>query len=79
MILNVYQVRDPDDDGDGEEDTSEEELGEDDDDDVDDEDEEEEEGDDSSDMDAQECEKKRTEFIDDLTELEKQFAILREQ
>lgn len=35
--------------------------------------------DDSSDMDASECEKKRFEYIDDLTDLEKQFAILREQ
>ena len=34
---------------------------------------------DSSDMDASECEKKRLEYIDDLTDLEKQFAILREQ
>merc|ERR1711993_65614 len=34
---------------------------------------------DSSDMDATECEKKRLEYIDDLTDLEKQFAILREQ
>lgn len=34
---------------------------------------------DSSDMDATECEKKRIEYIDDLTDLEKQFAILREQ
>ena len=34
---------------------------------------------DSSDMDAGECEKKRVEYIDDLTDLEKQFAILREQ
>ena len=32
-----------------------------------------------SDMDATECEKKRVEYIDDLTDLEKQFAILREQ
>ena len=31
------------------------------------------------DMDATECEKKRIEYIDDLTDLEKQFAILREQ
>ena len=31
------------------------------------------------DMDATECEKKRVEYIDDLTDLEKQFAILREQ
>ena len=31
------------------------------------------------DMDATECEKKRLEYIDDLTDLEKQFAILREQ
>ena len=30
-------------------------------------------------MDVNECEKKRFEFIDDLTDLEKQFAILREQ
>jgi hypothetical protein len=30
-------------------------------------------------MDVGECEKKRFEFIDDLTDLEKQFAILREQ
>lgn len=30
-------------------------------------------------MDVQECEKKRFEFIDDLTDLEKQFAVLREQ
>ncbi|CAB4067880.1 BRMS1 [Lepeophtheirus salmonis] len=43
------------------------------------EDEEEEDSEDSSDMDVQECEKKRYEFIDDLTDLEKQFAILREQ
>ena len=34
---------------------------------------------DSSDMDVGECERKRYEFIDDLTDLEKQFAILREQ
>jgi len=34
---------------------------------------------DSSDMDVEECEKKRYEFIEDLTELEGQFAILREQ
>lgn len=34
---------------------------------------------DSSDMDATDCEKKRLEYIDDLTDLEKQFAILREQ
>jgi len=34
---------------------------------------------DSSDMDVEECEKKREEFIEDLTELESQFAILREQ
>merc|ERR1711915_780611 len=33
----------------------------------------------SSDMDVEECEKKRYEFIEDLTELEGQFAILREQ
>jgi len=39
----------------------------------------EEEEEDSSDMDATECEKKRVEYIDDLTDLEKQFAILREQ
>lgn len=39
----------------------------------------EEEEEDSSDMDVAECEKKRFEFIDDLTDLEKQFAILREQ
>jgi hypothetical protein len=32
-----------------------------------------------SDMDVAECERKRFEFIDDLTDLEKQFAILREQ
>ena len=32
-----------------------------------------------ADMDATECEKKRVEYIDDLTDLEKQFAILREQ
>merc|ERR1712018_401064 len=38
-----------------------------------------EEEEDSSDMDANECEKKRVEYIDDLTDLEKQFAILREQ
>ena len=31
------------------------------------------------DMDVAECERKRFEFIDDLTDLEKQFAILREQ
>ena len=30
-------------------------------------------------MDVAECERKRFEFIDDLTDLEKQFAILREQ
>ena len=34
---------------------------------------------DSSDMDVEECEKKREEFIDDLSELESQFAVLREQ
>ena len=34
---------------------------------------------DSSDMDVEECEKKRFEFLGDLTELEAQFAILREQ
>merc|ERR1712130_181348 len=34
---------------------------------------------DSSDMDVEECEKKRFEFLGDLTELESQFAILREQ
>ena len=34
---------------------------------------------DSSDMDVEECEKKRFEFLGDLTELEGQFAILREQ
>lgn len=43
-----------------------------------DEDEEEEE-EDSSDMDVDECDKKRYEYIDDLTDLERQFAILREQ
>lgn len=43
------------------------------------EDDQEEEEEDSSDMDATECEKKRVEYIDDLTDLEKQFAILREQ
>jgi len=43
------------------------------------EDDHEEEEEDSSDMDATECEKKRVEYIDDLTDLEKQFAILREQ
>ena len=32
-----------------------------------------------TDMDVAECERKRFEFIDDLTDLEKQFAILREQ
>lgn len=64
---------------DGDEDTSEDdEDGRNDDDDEDDEDEEE-EGDDSSDMDVQECEKKRFEYIDDLSDLEKQFTILREQ
>ena len=31
------------------------------------------------DMDVAECEQRRFEFIDDLTDLEKQFAILREQ
>ncbi len=40
---------------------------------------EEEEEEDSSDMDVNECETKRVEYIDDLTDLEKQFAILREQ
>ena len=40
---------------------------------------EDEEEEDSSDMDVGECERKRYEFIDDLTDLEKQFAILREQ
>eukprot|EP00095_Tigriopus_kingsejongensis_P004133 maker-scaffold122_size333723-snap-gene-2.39 protein:Tk04133 transcript:maker-scaffold122_size333723-snap-gene-2.39-mRNA-1 annotation:"breast cancer metastasis-suppressor 1-like protein" len=40
---------------------------------------EEEEGEDSSDVDVADCEKKREDFIDDLTDLEKQFAILREQ
>ena len=30
-------------------------------------------------MDVEECEKKRFEYIDDLTDLERQFAILREQ
>eukprot|EP00096_Caligus_rogercresseyi_P008679 TRINITY_DN2798_c0_g1_i1.p1 TRINITY_DN2798_c0_g1~~TRINITY_DN2798_c0_g1_i1.p1 ORF type:complete len:261 (+),score=115.40 TRINITY_DN2798_c0_g1_i1:89-871(+) len=44
-----------------------------------DDDEEDEDSSDSSDMDVQECEKKRFEFIDDLSDLEKQFAILREQ
>ena len=44
-----------------------------------DEDEEEEEEEDSSDMDVDECDKKRYEYIDDLTDLERQFAILREQ
>jgi len=34
---------------------------------------------DSSDMDVEECEKKREEFIEDLSELEGQFAVLREQ
>ena len=34
---------------------------------------------DSSDMDVEECDKKRDEYVDDLTDLEKQFAILREQ
>lgn len=34
---------------------------------------------DSSDMDVEECDKKRVEYSDDLTDLEKQFAILREQ
>ena len=43
------------------------------------EEEEEEEEEDSSEMDVDECEKKRSEHIDDLTDLEKQFAILREQ
>ncbi len=43
------------------------------------EEEEEEEEEDSSDMDVGECEKKKVEYIDDLTDLEKQFAILREQ
>ena len=32
-----------------------------------------------SDMDVAECERQRFDFIDDLTDLEKQFAILREQ
>ena len=45
----------------------------------DDDDDEEEEEEDSSDMDVQECEKKRYEVIDDLGDLEKQFAVLREQ
>ena len=40
---------------------------------------EDEEEEDSSDMDVGECDRKRYEFIDDLTDLEKQFAILREQ
>ena len=31
------------------------------------------------DMDVDECDKKRYEYIDDLTDLERQFAILREQ
>lgn len=44
-----------------------------------DEDEDEEEEEDSSDMDVDECDKKRYEYIDDLTDLERQFAILREQ
>ena len=30
-------------------------------------------------MDVDECDKKRYEYIDDLTDLERQFAILREQ
>ena len=30
-------------------------------------------------MDVEECDKKRDEYVDDLTDLEKQFAILREQ
>lgn len=34
---------------------------------------------DSSDMDATECEKKRHDYIDDLNDLERQFAILNEQ
>ena len=34
---------------------------------------------DSSDMDVEECEKKREEFIEDISELEGQFAVLREQ
>jgi len=42
-------------------------------------DEDEDEEEDSSDMDVDECDKKRYEYIDDLTDLERQFAILREQ
>ena len=34
---------------------------------------------DSSDMDVEDCEKRREEYIEDLTELESQFTILREQ
>lgn len=34
---------------------------------------------DSSDMDVEDCDKRREEYIEDLTELEGQFAILREQ
>lgn len=52
-----------------------EESSDDDDDDGSDEEEEE----DSSDMDAGECERRRVEFLDDLQELERQFAVLREQ
>merc|ERR1711860_450520 len=40
---------------------------------------EEEEEEDSSDMDVEECEKKRAQYIEDLTELENQFSVLREQ
>jgi len=36
-------------------------------------------GSDSSDMDVEDCEKRREEYIEDLTELENQFTILREQ
>ena len=45
----------------------------------DDEDDDEEEEEDSSDMDVQECEKRREEYTEELIDLEKQFTVLREQ
>eukprot|EP00088_Acartia_fossae_P021145 TRINITY_DN22614_c0_g1_i12.p1 TRINITY_DN22614_c0_g1~~TRINITY_DN22614_c0_g1_i12.p1 ORF type:complete len:260 (+),score=80.38 TRINITY_DN22614_c0_g1_i12:44-823(+) len=36
-------------------------------------------GSDSSDMDVEDCDKRREEYVEDLTELENQFTILREQ
>lgn len=62
-----------------EDEEDEEDEDEDEDEDQEEDNEEDEEEEDSSDVDVGDCEKKRDEFIDDLTDLEKQFAILREQ